>query len=68
MKNKARKYRQYLDYTQLEMENLINMPLRTYQNKENGVSDFTNREMIVFKKVVQHEIEGITLDHIFSEI
>ena len=44
------------------------MPLRTYQNKENGVSEFTSKEMIRFKEIVQIEIETITLENIFQGI
>ena len=68
MKNRTKNYRKFLNLTQAEMAKLLEMPLRTYQNKENGVSEFTSKEMIRFKEIVQIEIETITLENIFQEI
>ncbi|HDT7938867.1 TPA: hypothetical protein RD613_002606 [Enterococcus faecium] len=68
MKNRSKNYRKFLNLTQAEMAKLLEMPLRTYQNKENGVSEFTSKEMIRFKEIVQIEIETITLENIFQEI
>ncbi|MHC5268207.1 helix-turn-helix transcriptional regulator [Enterococcus sp. LJL98] len=68
MENKSKNYRRFLNLTQLEMAGLMEMPLRTYQNKENGVTEFTNREMNQFKLIVQTEIESITLENIFSDV
>jgi DNA-binding XRE family transcriptional regulator len=56
MKNRTKNYRKFLNLTQAEMAKLLEMPLRTYQNKENGVSEFTSKEMIRFKEIVQIEI------------
>lgn len=66
MKNRTKNYRKFLNLTQSEMANLMNMPVRTYQNKENGVSEFTNKEMIRFKEIVQKELDTVTLEMIFS--
>ncbi|OQO88512.1 hypothetical protein BH748_01250 [Enterococcus casseliflavus] len=66
MKNRTKNYRKFLNLTQAEMAKLLEMPLRTYQNKENGVSEFTSKEMIRFKEIVQIEIETITLENIFQ--
>lgn len=66
MKNRTKNYRKFLNLTQIEMANLMNMPFRTYQNKENGVSEFTNKEMIRFKEIVQKELDTVTLEMIFS--
>lgn len=68
MKNRSKNYRKFLNLTQAEMAKLLEMPLRTYQNKENGVSEFTSKEMIRFKEIVQIEIETITLENIFQGI
>ncbi|EGW2153102.1 TPA: transcriptional regulator [Enterococcus faecium] len=68
MKNRTKNYRKFLNLTQAEMAKLLEMPLRTYQNKENGVSEFTSKEMIRFKEIVQIEIETITLENIFQGI
>jgi len=66
MKNRTKNYRKFLNLTQAEMAKLLEMPLRTSQNKENGVSEFTSKEMIRFKEIVQIEIETITLENIFQ--
>lgn len=53
--------------TQKDMANLINVDLRTYQNKEAGVSQFKQDEMFIIAKHYNCLIDEIFLPTYFMK-
>lgn len=39
--NKVKGYRNMIGYTQKQMAEALDMPLRSYMDKENGITDFS---------------------------
>ncbi|WP_156418757.1 helix-turn-helix transcriptional regulator [Lentibacillus amyloliquefaciens] len=53
--------RRYFNYSQTRMANLLNIDVRTYINKENGVTQFKMNEMFIISKMFKKPIEEIFL-------
>ncbi len=60
-------WRRYYGITQKEMAELLAVDVRTYINKESGVTQFKANEMFLIAKKLQKEISDIFLPPDFME-
>ncbi|TPR13553.1 XRE family transcriptional regulator [Apilactobacillus timberlakei] len=65
MSNSVKRYRQFAGYTQQSIAKELNMPLSTYQQKEQGRINFSHSEMENIKLLLSKEIKNVTIDDIF---
>lgn len=61
VQNRLISLRKYKGYTQTDMAKLIDVDLRTYQNKEHGVTQFKANEMFTIAREFQMGIGDIFL-------
>ena len=64
-KRKIKAYRVMIGKTQQEMAELFGISKQAYSAKERGLSRFSDKEMVMFKKLVSEEVPDITIDSIF---
>lgn len=62
--NKVKGYRVMLGYNQEEMAKVLNVSLKTYQNKETGSSDFTIKELAVIKDLLNKNNIPVSIDEL----
>lgn len=67
MQEKLAAIRRYHNITQKEMAELIGIDLRTYINKEKGVSQFKANEMFAISRKFQRPIDEIFLPTNFEK-
>lgn len=53
--------RRYFNFSQMRMANLLNIDVRSYINKENGVTQFKMNEMFIISRLFKKPIEEIFL-------
>lgn len=58
-------YRKMLGYTQSEMAKKMGISSQSYWQKEKGRVSFSDKEKIIFKKLLQSLFPSITIDEIF---
>ena len=61
MQSKLIKLRKVYNFSQSDLANLLNINLRTYQNKELSKSRFTADEMFILRKIFKKPMEDIFL-------
>ncbi len=61
MQNKLIAWRKYYGITQKEMAEYLGIDVRTYINKENGITQFKANEMFLVAKKLNKEISEIFL-------
>lgn len=57
-----RRLRKYHELTQEDMAKLIGVDVRTYSNKEKGISQFKLNEMVIISRQFKKSIEDIFLN------
>ena len=65
--NKIKGYRTMLSLTQKEMGEKLGISKQAYWNKENGLNSFTDKEKIIFKKLLIPHFPEIKIDDIFFQ-
>lgn len=60
-----RRLRKYHELTQEDMAKLIGVDVRTYSNKEKGISQFKLNEMVIISRQFKKSIEDIFLNEKF---
>lgn len=60
-----RRLRKYHELTQEDMAKLIGVDVRTYSNKEKGISQFKLNEMVIISRQFKKSIEDIFLSEKF---
>ena len=60
-----RRLRKYHELTQEDMAELIGVDVRTYSNKERGISQFKLNEMVIISRKFKKSIEDIFLNKKF---
>lgn len=63
--NKVRGYRNMLGMTQEQLGAKLGISKQAYQRKEKGKAAFTDREKMVFKKLLLPMFPDVTLEDIF---
>jgi len=63
--NKVKGYRVMLGKTQKDMGEIFGISRQSYYQKERGKVPFSDKEKIIFKKLVQTVIPNINIDEIF---
>ncbi len=48
-----------MNFTQQELADILNMPLSTYQKKENGISPWLYKEIVEIGKIANVDISEI---------
>lgn len=67
MQEKLIAWRRYYGITQKEMAKKLGIDVRTYINKEQGVTQFKANEMFLIAKILQKDISEIFLPPDFME-
>lgn len=67
MQKKLIAWRNYHGITQKEMAKRLGVDIRTYINKEHGVTQFKANEMFLIAKILQKDISEIFLPPGFME-
>lgn len=65
MNHKLVAYRKLLNLKQQEVADAIGINLATFSQKERGVRDFTQSEMIAITELFKNKIPNITMHDIF---
>lgn len=65
MYSKIKGYRNMLNMTQEELGGKLGLTKQAYSNKERGKSEFTDREKIQIKELLQPMFPAVTIDDIF---
>ncbi len=65
--NKVLGYRKMLGITQQEMAQKLNIGIVAYRNKERGLNQFKEKEMIDILKIYTNKIPNLTLNDIFLD-
>ncbi len=60
-----KKYRQFINLTQLEMAKIANIGSTAYWYKEKGYKPFNQDEMLKIYKYIKNEIPNITFEDLF---
>lgn len=63
--NRVAGYRKMLGKTQAQMAKVFKISTQSYWQKENGIVNFSDKEKIIFKKMLQNYFPSITIDEIF---
>lgn len=67
MQKKLAAWRRYYNISQREMAEKLGIDVRTYINKEEGVSQFKANEMFTIARVLEKDISDIFLPTNFTE-
>lgn len=65
MKNKIAGYRRMLGFTQTSMAKEFGISKQSYFMKENGKTQFNDKEKMKFKKMLEPLFPDVTIDDIF---
>jgi len=65
MYSKIKGYRNMLNMTQEELAIKLGITKQGYSNKERGVNEFSDKEKIIFKELLQPLFPTVTIDDIF---
>ncbi|WP_238884440.1 helix-turn-helix transcriptional regulator [Clostridium sp. YIM B02551] len=65
MNKKLVAYRKMIDITQQEMAIKLGICLTTYNHKETGKKEFSQKEMVSITDIIKEKIPDITMDDIF---
>lgn len=60
--NKVKGYRNMIGYTQKQMAEALNMPLRSYMDKENGITEFTIEKYVAIRDLFNSKGLKLTID------
>lgn len=63
--NKVKGYRNMLNFNQQEMAELLGISKQAYWNKENGKNEFSDKEKVIIKKILEPFFPKISIDEIF---
>ncbi|MGL5550188.1 MAG: helix-turn-helix transcriptional regulator [Culicoidibacterales bacterium] len=61
----VKSYRSLMGMTQLQMAQELGCSLQSYNQKELGKNNFTDKEKLVFRELVKTRKPDITIDDIF---
>jgi putative transcriptional regulator len=65
MYSKIKGYRNMLNMTQEELASKFGITKQSYSNKERGRNEFSDKEKIIFKELLQPLFPTVTIDDIF---
>ncbi len=65
MYSKIKGYRNMLNMTQEELAIKLGITKQGYSNKERGINEFSDKEKIIFKELLQPLFPTVTIDDIF---
>lgn len=63
--NKVKGYRNMLNFNQQEMAELLGISKQAYWNKENGKNEFSDKEKVIIKRILEPFFPKISIDEIF---
>jgi len=63
--NIVKGYRNHLGKTQKEMADCLDISITSYRNKENGITNFTDKEKVKFTSLVKDMFPNVTIESIF---
>lgn len=60
--NKVKGYRNMVGLTQKQMAEALDMPLRSYMDKENGITDFSIEKYVAIRDLLNSKGLKLTID------